>query len=295
MSYKILTPTVTIFNDDNTIDYDGNKKVIEFLIENGVDGLVPLGSTGEFPEISYEDRKEFLRFYLEQADGKVEVLPGTSSMVYEEVVELSNYVFEKGADGVLILPPYYFGISQEEVFSYYDRLASDIDGNIYVYNFLARTGFDIAPETLAELAKKHKNIKGMKDSTTSIAHTKNCIYAVAEHRDDFEVYSGFDDHFIPNIMAGGTGCISALSNILPDLWSEWVKETKAGNFDKIIEIQRKIDDLMKLYAVDSNFSLLFKKLMNERGLDLNTTTLFPFDQLEDEKYKKASKLYSKYI
>lgn len=295
MSIKILTPTITVFNDDETIDYEGNKKVIEFLIENGVDGVVPLGSSGEFPDISFEDRKEFLKFYLEEVNKRVDVLPGTSSMNYDEVVELSNYVFELGADGVLIIPPYYFGISQEEVFRYFDRLAGDIEGDIYIYNFVARSGFDIDPDTLTRLAIKHKNIKGMKDSTTSLAHTKECIYKVLEHRPDFKIYSGFDDHFIPNIMAGGAGCIAAISNILPELWANWVKETREGNFEKIVEVGSKIDDLMKLYGVDSNFSLLYKKLMKERGLDINTTTLFPFDLIEDEKYNKAKELFLKHL
>ena len=295
MSYKILTPTVTIFNEDETIDYQGNKKVIEFLIENGVDGLVPLGSTGEFPDMTYDDRKEFLKFYLDQVNKRVEVLPGTSSINYDEVVELSNYVFELGADGVLVIPPYYFGISQDEVYRYFDRLAGDLKGNLYIYNFEARSGFDIDSEVLLKLALKHKNIKGMKDSTGSAAHTKECIYKVLEHRPDFEVYSGFDDHFIPNIMAGGVGCISAISNILPELWSQWVKETKAGNFDQIVAIQNKIDDLMKLYSIDSNFSLLFKKLMKERGVEINTTTLFPFDQIDDDKYEQAKEIFNRHF
>lgn len=295
MKCKIITPTITVFNEDETIDYKGNKKVIEFLIENGVDGVVPLGSSGEFPDIPFEDRKKFLKFYLEEVNKRVEVLAGTSSINYKETVELSNYAFEWGADGVLVIPPYYYGISQEEVFRYFDRLAGDVKGNIYIYNFLARSGFDIDADTLTKLAIKHKNIKGMKDSTTSIDHTKECIHKVLEHRPDFEIYSGFDNHFIPNVMAGGSGCIAAISNILPELWSKWVKETRAGNFDKIVEIQNKIDDLMKLYAIDSNFSLLYKKLMKERGVDIGTTTLFPFDLIDDDKYERAKEIFSRYI
>lgn len=295
MKCKIITPSVTIFNEDETIDYDGNKKVIEFLIENGVDGIVPLGSTGEFPDMSFEEKKEFLKFYLEEVDGRVEVLAGTSSMNYDETVELSNYALELGANGVLVIPPYYFGMSQEEGFRYFDKLAEDVKGNVYIYNFEARSGFNISAETVTKLAIKHKNIKGMKDSTASVAQTKECIFKVLEHRPDFEVYSGFDNHFIPNVMAGGAGCIAAISNILPELWSNWIKETKAGNFDKIVDIQNKIDDLMKLYSIDSNFSLLYKKLMKERGLDINTTTLFPFDLIDDDKYEKAKEIFTKHL
>jgi len=295
MKCKILTPAITVFNEDGSIDYEGNRKVIDFLIDNGVDGIIPLGSSGEFPDISYEDRKEFLELYIKEVNKRVEIIAGTSSMNYDEVVELSNFAIECGANGVMIIPPYYFAISQDQAFRYYDRLANDISGDIYIYNYPARSGFDVEPQTLAKLAKKHKNIKGMKDSTTSIEHTKSCIYAVKEHRNDFEVYSGFDNHFVPNVMAGGSGCIAAISNILPELWAEWIKVTREGNLDEITRIQVEIDDLMQLYGIDSNFSLLYKKLMKERGLDIESTTLFPFDLIDDEKYEKALKIFKRHV
>jgi 4-hydroxy-tetrahydrodipicolinate synthase len=291
MKCKILTPAITVFNENGSIDYEGNKKVIEFLIENGVDGIVPLGSSGEFPDIGFDERKKFLEFYIKEIDGRVEAIAGTSSMNYDEVVEMSNFAIECGANGVMIIPPYYFAISQEQAYRYYERLAGDISGDIYIYNYPARSGFDIEPQTLARLAKNHKNIKGMKDSTTSIEHTKNCIYAVKEYREDFEVYSGFDNHFIPNVMAGGSGCIAAISNILPELWAEWIKATREDNLSEITRIQLEIDDLMQLYGIDSNFSLLYKKLMKERGLGIESTTLFPFDLIDDEKYEKALRIF----
>lgn len=287
MKAKIITPVVTIFDKNGKIDYEGNKKVIDYLINNGVDGLAPLGSTGEFPSMSFEEKKEFLRFYSKEVANRVPIIAGTGSMILEETVELSNYAFDLGITSVLIIPPYYFGMSQEEGFHYYDTLAKRIKANIYIYNFKARSGFDMSPETTLKLVQKHNNIIGMKDSTDDVNHTKEVLYSVLPSRPDFEMYSGFDSHFIPNVIAGGSGCIAAISNVFPELWAANVKAVNEGNFEEIKNIGKKIDILMKLYSIDSNFSLLFKKLMVERGLEVGTTTLFPFENISSDKYEKA--------
>lgn len=286
MKAKILTPVVTIFKDGK-IDYEGNKNVINYLIDNGVDGIVPLGSTGEFTCLSFEEKKEFIKFYAQEIKGRVDLIPGTGSLIFEENVELINLAHELGSKGSLVLPPFYYGISQEEAYHFYDKLAESTKGNIYIYNFKARTGFDMDAETALKLAKKHSNIIGMKDSTDDLAHTKSVIYKVSKEVPEFEVYSGFDDHFIPNVIAGGAGCIAALSNIRPKLWSEWVSSYNNKDFDKVVQITKKFDKLMFLYSIQSNFSLLFKKIMIEEGLEINETTMFPFENIEDELYELA--------
>ncbi len=290
MKATIYTPTVTIFNDLGEFDFEGNRKVIEYLIEGGVDGLVPLGSTGEFTTLSLSEKKEFIKFYVETVNERVQVLPGTGCMDYDKTVELSNYALSLGVKGVLIIPPYYYALSQDEGFKYYDKIAENVNGDVYIYNFKARTGFDISPETVLKLAKKNKNIKGMKDSTADIAHTRKVLLKVLPERPDFEMYSGFDDQFIPNVIAGGRGCISAISNIYPKLWSEWVQAVNNNKFDTIQTIGNKIDKLMELYDVQSNFSLLFKKLMVEEGVEINTNTLFPFENIKNDNYEKALRI-----
>lgn len=289
MKVSIFTPVVTIFDNDGKIDYDGNRKVINYLIENGIDGIVPLGSTGEFTALNLQEKKDFIKFYVEEVAGRVELIPGTGSLDFNETVELTKFAHELGVKGTLVLPPYYFGISQEEAFHYYDRLAQSVPGNIYIYNFKDRTGFDMSAETCLKLAKKHKNIAGMKDSTDNVAHTKSVIYTVTKEVPSFEVFSGFDDHFIANVIAGGSGCIAALSNIRPRLWADWVKAYNDKNFGELMKIARTIDALMPFYSVQKNFSLLFKKIMKKEGLDICEKSIFPFEEIEDEKFESALK------
>lgn len=290
MKAKIITPTVTIFDDKGNIDIEGNKLLIKHLIDKGVDGAVPLGSSGEFTAISLDEKKKLIKLYVDESKGRLDLIPGTNSLNFDEYVDLSNYAISLGVKGVLILPPFYYGISQEEAFHYFDVLAQRVKGDIYIYNFPARTGFDMSADTTFSLAKKHKNIKGMKDSTANLSHTKEVILKVKDLRDDFEVYSGYDDHFVPNVIAGGNGCIAAISNFEPKLWSDWVAAINDGSFHDVKAIGNIIDRLMPLYSVEMNFSHIFKKFLIDDGLNISEYTIFPFEDLDNKDYEFAKDL-----
>lgn len=290
MSYKILTPTVTLFDNNGNLDVEGNKALIEHLINGGVGGLVPLGSTGEFTNLNLEMKKDLLKLYVDTVDGRVDILAGTGSLDISECIELSNFALDLGVGGVLVIPPYYYGINDEEVYKYFDKVAKSINGNLYIYNFPARSGFDIKPDTVLRLAKENKNIRGLKDSTSNVRHTLDIIYKVLPEIPYFKVFSGFDSQFIPNICAGGAGGISAISNIEPKMWSSWVRAVEEGDFGTIQTIQRKIDKLMELYDVQSNVSLILKKMLNDDGLSVKANTIFPFDEISNEDYRKAKEI-----
>lgn len=287
MNYEILTPVVTIFDKNDKIDYEGNKIVIEYLIKNGVNGIVPLGSTGEFTSLKLNEKKEFIKFYMKEVKDRVSVLPGTGDMNFEDTVELSNFAVSLGVKGVLIIGQYYYALDQNKLFDYYNFLAKKIKGNIYIYNFEARTGHNMMPETVYRLCKENKNIRGMKDSTAFLSHTENVLDKVLNDFPYFEMYSGFDDHFIPNIASGGKGCIAALSNFIPDIWSSWIEAANKSDFKKMAEINKVIVNLMKLYNLDSNFSFLFKKLMKTRGLNISDKTIFPYNSIDESSYNFA--------
>ena len=131
---KIIAPVVTIFNEEEKPDYAGNKKVIDFLIEGGLDGILVLGSAGEFPDLNEQERLDFFRFYAEYVNGRVELLAGTGCIRYADTLALSNAVYELGYTP-MVISPYYFEMDQEKLFVYYDRLAKDVKGDLYLYNF----------------------------------------------------------------------------------------------------------------------------------------------------------------
>ncbi|WP_367568253.1 dihydrodipicolinate synthase family protein [Lacrimispora sp.] len=290
MKAKIVTPTLTMFNQEGAIDYEGNRTLIRHLVDNGVDGVVPLGSTGEFTILPFEERKQFLEFYLKEIGGAVKVLPGTGCINHEETIKLSNFALQNGADGVLVIGQYYYGISQEEIFHYYDFLASRIEGSIYLYNFPARTNSTFEPETVLRLLRKHKNIVGMKESVSSFTHTRDILDLIQEEFPDFQMYSGFDDQFLDNIDYGGEGSIGAISNLLPELWAGWVKARNMENWEDIIKYKKKIHKLMRLYQLETNCSGLFKEVLKARGLDICPRSMFPFDQVRKESVSEALSL-----
>ena len=287
MKAEIITPMLTIFDDDGTIDYEGNKQLIKHLIDNGVDGIVPLGSTGEFTTLTLEQKKEFIGFCLSEVNGAVKVLPGTGCIDFKDTIELSNFALENGANGVLIIGQYYYGMTQEDIYHYYDYLAERINGNIYLYNFPARTSTDFEPETVLRLLRKHKNIVGMKESVSGFSHTRAIMTLIEKEFPEFKMYSGFDDQFLDNIDFGGCGSIGAISNILPELWRDWVRAKNTSNYEDITAIKRKIHSLMRLYQIECNCSGLFKHILKARGLDINTTTLFPFENVKKESIEEA--------
>lgn len=285
---EIIVPVVTVFDKNEKPDFEENKKVIDFLIDGGVDGILVLGSTGEFTVLDYEDKLKFAKDYYDYTNGRVDLYFGSNCPSFEDTVKLSNEAIKIGYKGVMVIGPYYFGTDDEKMFIYYNELAKKVDGDIYIYNFPARSGYSISGETYAKLVKENNNIVGLKDSVMDPLHT-NRILRSTEGKNT-KVYSGFDDQFLYNLTTGGAGCIGALSNLVPDLWSDLIKATKEKNFDKVCKLSTLIHKLMPLYDLDSNFSHLFKRLMAVRGVDISSKSIFPYNQLSEEVYEKGKKI-----
>ncbi|MDU5503970.1 MAG: dihydrodipicolinate synthase family protein [Anaerococcus vaginalis] len=285
---EIIVPVVTVFDKNEKPDFEENKKVIDFLVDGGVDGILVLGSTGEFTVLDYEDKLKFAKDYYNYTNGRVDLYFGSNCPSFEDTVKLSNEAIKIGYKGVMVIGPYYFGTDDEKMFIYYNELAKKVDGDIYIYNFPARSGYSISGETYAKLVKENNNIVGLKDSVMDPLHTNRLLRSTEDKKT--KVYSGFDDQFLYNLSTGGAGCIGALSNLVPDLWSDLIKATKEKNFDKVCKLSTLIHKLMPLYDLDSNFSHLFKRLMAVRGVDISSKSIFPYNQLSEEVYEKGKKI-----
>lgn len=275
MNAAYLTPAITLFREDGSLDFESQGKLFNHLIQQGIDGILVEGSSSEFFAMPMEQRKEMARFAIENVNHRVKLIIGTSHMVADEIVEFSNYCLKAGADAVMILPPYYFHFDAEALFQYYDRLASCIDGNIYIYNFPDNTGYTIPAETVLELAKKHANIVGMKDTISGMDHTRELIKIVKSQIPQFEVYSGFDDNFARNVLSGGNGCIGALSNVVPEICVTWAKAFQENDMAGVAKGQRAVDRLMDLYSIRSPFLPVIKESAKLRGFAGTSVCTFP--------------------
>ena len=218
---------------------------------------------------------------------------GTYHLVADEIVNFSNYCLDAGADAVMILPPYYFHFGAEALLQYYDRLAKQIHGPIYIYNFPDNTGYTIPPATVVQLARMHPNIVGMKDTVSGMDHTRELIKQVKSQMPDFEIYSGFDDNFAHNVLAGGDGCIGALSNVVPEICTAWVRAFRENDLAGIARGQQSIDRLMDLYAVRSPFLPVIKEACKLRGIAATSTGTFPMPNATVEDDARILELLSR--
>ena len=285
-----MTPAVTPLCPDGQLDLESCGRLYEHLIQNGVDGILVLGSIGEFYALTMEQKKEMIRFAVATVNHRAQVIIGTASMVLEEVISLSNFALEEGADAVMVVPPYYFHYTDASVFDYYDKLAEAIPGKLYLYNFPDRTGYEISPAVAKALAEKHANIVGIKDSVQSFDHTRELIKQVRTVRPDFLVYSGYDDSFVHNILSGGNGCIGGLSNIRPALTSSWVQAAKDRDWDRAEAIQHTVDQLMDIYYVGKPFVPYIKQAVAMEGIIRYNASSFPMPVPTEEETAKLAQI-----
>ena len=281
MKARYLTPVVTAFDEEGNIDFEANKNIYDHLIAGGVDGIVILGSIGEFFNIALDKQKELIDVALKHINKRVKVYVGTGCMSIEDTIEMTNYAHNAGADAAMIISPYYFSLSEESIEFFYNSIAEATEAQIYLYNFPDRTGYDLSPELTLKLIRKNKNIVGFKDTVGVMGHTRALISLIRNEFPDFDVLSGFDENFAHNILCGGGGCIGGLSNIAPELFAGWVKAVNDKEFDKVAEYQRNVDSLMKIYDVAMPFIPVIKKAMTLRGIKMNDYCSKPFLTVND--------------
>lgn len=280
MKAQCMTPAITVFDAHGNIDAEGNKRVYDHLVAGGVSGIVIMGSTGEFHALSMAMQKELIDIAVGHIRGRVRLLVGTSRPLAGETVELSEYAHDKGADGVMIVGPYYFALPDESVEAYFDAVAPATRARVYLYNYPDRTGYGISARVALNLARKHRNIVGFKDTITDMNHTCELIRALKPEFPAFEIFSGFDNNFAHNLLSGGSGCIGALSNLAPEIFAAWARVCDTGDWQTVMALQKRVDTLMELYSVSSPFIPAMKKAMNLRGLAISehcTTPILPVD------------------
>lgn len=201
---------VTPFNDQG-INYEELKKLIDFNIENSTDAIVIAGTTGESATMSDEEHKAVIKFTVDYVNKRVPVIAGTGSNDTLYAVRLSQYAEDTGADALLIVTPYYNKTTQSGLVKHYNYIADRVNIPIILYNVPSRTGVNISPKTCAELAK-HKNIAAVKEASGNLSQIAE-IKALCG--DELTIYSGNDDQIVPILSLGGKGVISVLSNVAP--------------------------------------------------------------------------------
>ncbi len=232
-----IVALITPFKND-TLDEDKYRELIHYHIKNGTSGIVPAGTTGESPTLTHTEHKKVIEIAVSECRNKIPVIAGTGSNSTTEAVELSQHAETSGANGLLIVTPYYNKPTQEGLYQHYKKINDNVGLPIIIYNIPSRSVIDMSIETMTRLAEL-KNIKGVKDATGDLSRVKKTISSIG---DDFIQLTGNDENAFEFNKEGGVGAISVTANIAPKLCSEFQALSKSKDINEL----KKADDLNKL-------------------------------------------------
>ena len=231
----MATAIVTPMKNDGSIDYEAMGRFIDFQIENGINALVVMGTTGENATLEPEEQKEVIAFTVKKTAGRVPVIAGTGTNNTAHVLENTKNACEVGVDGILVVTPYYNKATQSGLIKHFTTIADASEVPVILYNVPGRTGCALTPKTIATLAE-HPNIVGLKEATGNMAQMVEIMNLCG---DKIDVYSGEDALTVPMMAMGGSGTISVLSNILPAESVAMTDACKAGDFKTAAAMQCK--------------------------------------------------------
>jgi len=243
----LYTALITPFDDKGNIDEEGFRDNIEYQIKNGVDGIVPVGTTGESATLSEEEHKRVVDIAVEQVNGKVSVIAGTGSNNTIEALKYTKHAESVGADAALMITPYYNKPTQEGLIKHYSKIASEVSIPIVLYTVPGRTGINIEPETTERLSKI-ENIVAIKDASGNLDQ----VMKVIRNCKNFTVLSGEDYLTYPIITLGGKGVISVASNVAPKMMSEFINAALDGKWKKAKELHYRLYPLFKILFIETN-------------------------------------------
>lgn len=268
---------VTPFNDDNEVDYDMLRNLIEFQIKNSTDAIIICGTTGEASTLSFEEKLKVINFTVEVTKKRIPVIAGTGSNNTSDAIKLSKKAQDLGVDGLLIVTPYYNKCNKSGLYSHYKTIAENISIPIILYNVPSRTGVNIDIDTLIKLSKI-KNIVGIKEASSNISQIAEIF---AKMDDEFLVYSGNDGEIVPILSLGGAGVISVLANICPKETHDICYNFFNGKISEAKNMQLKYFELIQNLFSEVN-PVPVKKALNYLGFNVGTTRL-PLYEMENTK------------
>lgn len=242
-----MVALITPFKDGK-VDVERLRALTARMIEAGVDTLVPAGTTGESATLSHEEHILVVRHVIEEAKGRVKVLAGTGSNATHEAIALTKAAKEAGADGALLISPYYNKPTQEGLYAHFAAIAKEVAIPIVLYNIPGRTAVRIETATLSRLSRI-PNIVGVKDSTGSLEFVMDTLNACEE---GFEVYSGEDALNVPILAVGGKGVVSVLGNLMPKELVRMVSLARSGDIQEAAVLQRKLLPLIHALFLETN-------------------------------------------
>ena len=271
---------VTPFHKDGSINYDKLDELIDYHCENGTDSIIICGTTGEYSTLSEEEHMECIKFTIERTKKRLPVIAGTGSNATYTTIDMSKEAVEYGADGLLLVTPYYNKATQKGLIAHYKAVAAEAKAPIIMYSVASRTGLNIAPETAATLIKEVDNIVGIKEASGNISQVAK-IMSLTDGKAD--LYSGNDDQIVPLLSLGAKGVISVLSNVAPRETHDICAKFFDGDVKGACELQLKAIPLIEQLFSEVN-PIPVKKAVNLMGMECGGVRM-PLTELTPEHEK----------
>ena len=278
---------ITPMHEDGSINYDEMEHIVNDQISHGTDAIIVCGTTGEASTMTHEEHIETIKACVGMTKKRVPVIAGTGSNCTKTAIYLSKEAQKAGADGILVVSPYYNKATQNGLKKHFTAVAGSVDIPMIRYNIQGRTGVNIKPQTMAELAKEVDNIVAVKEASGDLSQVAE-ILAVTEGR--LDVYSGNDDQIVPIVALGGKGVISVLSHVVPQETHDIVAKLMASDVEGSAKLQLKYLPLIKALFSEVN-PIPVKAAMNMMGYNVGSLRM-PLSEMEDankEILRKAMK------
>lgn len=275
---------VTPMYDNGKVNFDKFGEIVEEQIAGGTDCIIVCGTTGEASTLTHEEHLECIRYVVDKVNKRIPVVAGTGSNCTETAIYLSKEAEKYGADGLLLVSPYYNKATQGGLKKHFTAIANKVNIPIILYNVPSRTGCNILPETVMAIAEEAKNVVAIKEATGNISQV---AHLAAISKGKIDIYSGNDDQIVPILSLGGKGVISVLSNVAPRQTHDIVAKFMEGNVKESLEIQLKALPLVDALFCEVN-PIPVKAAMNLMGKNVGSLRM-PLTEMEDANKEKLAK------
>ena len=280
---------VTPMKANGEVNYEKFGELIEFQIANGTDAIIVCGTTGEASTLTHEEHLDVIRYCVEKVDGRIPVVAGTGSNCTETAIYLSTEAEKYGADGLLLVSPYYNKATQNGLYAHFKAVAESVKIPVILYNVPSRTGCNILPETIVRLCKDVDNILGVKEASSNISQI---AHLAAISHGCVDIYSGNDDQIVPIMALGGVGVISVLSNVAPRQTHEICQKFLDGDVEGSRKMQLAAMDLCNALFCEVN-PIPVKKALNLMGMEAGTLRM-PLTDMEEGNAARLEKAMKDY-
>ena len=280
---------VTPMHDNGEVNYESFGKLIEFQIENGTDAIIVCGTTGESSTLTHEEHLDVIRYCIKAVNGRVPVVAGTGSNCTQTAVYLSREAEEAGADGLLLVSPYYNKATQNGLYAHFKAVADSVNLPVLLYNVPSRTGCNIQPETILRLCSEVENIVGVKEASGNISQIAH-LAAIGGGKID--IYSGNDDQIVPIMSLGGIGVISVLANVAPAQTHAICQSYLDGDCKESCRLQLEAMELCGALFCEVN-PIPVKKALNLMGMGAGALRM-PLTEMEPGNVQRLEKAMQNY-